>query len=760
MVDESDVLILACRAPTWTSAIGEVKGLDKKVVFNAVKGLVTDDHHIPARYLNKVLGVPYGRIGLISGPSHAEEVARENWTYLTLACPNERLAERMADRMRTSWFRTETTDDLFGIELAAVLKNIYAVAAGIAHGLGLGDNFIAVMMSNALQETRGFLHAINETARDVNSSAYMGDLLVTAYSPHSRNRRLGTMVGRGYRVTGALIEMDMVAEGYPPHWASTRSTRSSTCPCPWPNASTASSTRRSPRPSRCASSRTTSIDNLRPARNDSVAELVGLMVRFLMTLFLLSAGTLSAQVRFVPNEGQWPDHIHHRAEVVGGGVQLERAGWLCWQWAPETEAVLDHHKGARRGIVWQAEWIDADPLAALNWVRSGFASDREHHYLSDDPDQWAEHIQPVSMLKTENVWPGIRLRWRGTRQGRAAFEFTVAPGADPNDIGWRYRGVRPAIGPDGELHLQHAQHDPDAGFMAELASPFAFQWREDGHIDEVPCRYILDGPEVRFEVGAYDGTRPLVIDPEITFSTYAGSTGDNFGTTASNGPGGALVGGAAAFAPGYPTTADAVEATMDVFADGISHTVVTVFSPDGTNLLYSTYLGGSHADIPHSLAYNETWGNIVLFGTTGSSNFPTTPGVVQPDLAPGPATDVDIYGVDTQPNGVDCYLASFNGVDFTLEAATYFGGSGNDGQNKAAGLNANFGDEYRGQIDIGPDGSIWIATTTTSQDLNLPGSPAPAGSYDALVAGFSADLSTLLCGRTFGGFCRRCRLQR
>lgn len=215
VVDESDVLVLAVPSAYVDSAIGEVRGLDKKVVFNAVKGLVTDDHHIPARYLHKIMGVPYGRIGLISGPSHAEEVAKENWTYLTLACPNERLAERMADRMRNSWLRTETTDDLFGIELAAVLKNIYAVAAGIAHGLGLGDNFIAVMMSNALKETRRFLHAINETARDVNSSAYMGDLLVTAYSPHSRNRRLGTMVGRGYRVAGALIEMDMVAEGYP-----------------------------------------------------------------------------------------------------------------------------------------------------------------------------------------------------------------------------------------------------------------------------------------------------------------------------------------------------------------------------------------------------------------------------------------------------------------------------------------------------------------------------------------------------------------
>ena len=216
VIDDSDVLILAVPSAYVESAIGAVQGLDKKVVFNAVKGLVSDDHHIPARYLHKVMGVPYGRIGLISGPSHAEEVARENWTYLTLACPNERLAERMADRMRTSWLRTETTDDLFGIELAAVLKNIYAVAAGIAHGLGLGDNFIAVMMSNALKETRGFLHAIHETARDVNSSAYMGDLLVTAYSPHSRNRRLGTMVGRGYRVTGALVLGEEEGEGRGP----------------------------------------------------------------------------------------------------------------------------------------------------------------------------------------------------------------------------------------------------------------------------------------------------------------------------------------------------------------------------------------------------------------------------------------------------------------------------------------------------------------------------------------------------------------
>ena len=217
VVDQSDVLILAVPSAYLDDALrgNKVKGLDKKIVFNAVKGLVTDEHHIPARYLHKELGVPYGRIGLIAGPSHAEEVARENWTYLTLACSNEHFAKVMADRLSSPWLRTHTTDDIFGIELAAVLKNIYAVAAGIAHGMGLGDNFIAVLISNALKETGRFLNAVNETSRDVSASAYLGDLLVTAYSPHSRNRTLGTMVGKGYRVQGALVEMDMVAEGYP-----------------------------------------------------------------------------------------------------------------------------------------------------------------------------------------------------------------------------------------------------------------------------------------------------------------------------------------------------------------------------------------------------------------------------------------------------------------------------------------------------------------------------------------------------------------
>ena len=472
------------------------------------------------------------------------------------------------------------------------------------------------------------------------------------------------------------------------------------------------------------------------------------MVRLVTSIFLLLATTLSAQVRFVPNKGQWPAHVHHRAEVISGGVQVESEGWTSWQWAPSGEG--DHHTGSKRGVMWQAKWMMASPIDLASWSAFETEEDRIHFYLSNDASQWAENVQPANRIETQNLWPGIALRWRGTRSGNAKFELTVSPGADPTMVAWEYAGVQPKVRPDGGLDLIHALHE-GPGFNAQLEPPFAYQLSSEGAMKTVPCRYQVRGNTVALALGKHDPTLPLVLDPEITFSTYAGSTGDNFGTTASNGPGGSLVGGAVAFAPGYPTTANAVQELMGVFEDGISHTALTVFSDDGSSLLYSTYLGGQQADIPHSLAFNETWGRIVLFGTTGSSDFPSTANAHQSNLAAGPATDVTVYGVDTQPNGVDAYLASFNAQDFTLEAATYFGGTGTDGLNNATGLRANFGDNYRGQVDIGPEGTVWIATTTTSPDLNMPGSPAHAGGYDALVAGFDADLTTLLCGRTFGG---------
>lgn len=190
------------------------EGIENKIIFSSIKGIVPEYSAIPARFFHKTFRTPYENIGIISGPCHAEEVAMEKLSYLTVACQDEEKAETVATLLRCRYIKATVNDDLFGTELSAVLKNIYAIAAGICHGLGYGDNFQALLMSNAVQEMERFVDVVSPVHRDVKSSAYLGDLLVTAYSQFSRNRNFGSMVGKGYSVRSAQIEMNMVAEGY------------------------------------------------------------------------------------------------------------------------------------------------------------------------------------------------------------------------------------------------------------------------------------------------------------------------------------------------------------------------------------------------------------------------------------------------------------------------------------------------------------------------------------------------------------------
>ena len=187
---------------------------EDKVVFSAVKGIIPEYNAIPARFIHKTFGTPYHKIGIICGPCHAEEVALERLSYLTVACQQEQSAEYMASALACRYIKTTVSDDLFGTEFSAVLKNIYALASGICAGLGYGDNFQAVLISNAIQEIENFIDEVSPIHRDVKSSAYLGDLLVTAYSKFSRNRTFGFMIGKGYSVKTAQLEMDMIAEGY------------------------------------------------------------------------------------------------------------------------------------------------------------------------------------------------------------------------------------------------------------------------------------------------------------------------------------------------------------------------------------------------------------------------------------------------------------------------------------------------------------------------------------------------------------------
>lgn len=216
VADACDILFVAIPSAFLDATFQQYKltGMEHKIIFSAIKGMVSEYDSIPAKYFHKEFGIPYENIGIVCGPCHAEEVAKEQLSYLTLACPTEETARKAADLLACRYIKTFTSDDVFGTEISAVLKNVYAIAAGICHGLGYGDNFLSVLISSAIRETSSFVDAVHEIHRDVKTSAYLGDLLVTAYSPHSRNRSFGTMVGKGYSVKGAQLEMDMIAEGY------------------------------------------------------------------------------------------------------------------------------------------------------------------------------------------------------------------------------------------------------------------------------------------------------------------------------------------------------------------------------------------------------------------------------------------------------------------------------------------------------------------------------------------------------------------
>ncbi|WP_233166924.1 NAD(P)H-dependent glycerol-3-phosphate dehydrogenase [Pedobacter nototheniae] len=188
--------------------------LKGKKIISAIKGIVPEDNLIVGEFLHKMYAIPYQDILVVSGPCHAEEVALEKLSYLTIACTDVEKAGVFASFLNTRYIKTNVSDDIFGTEYAAVLKNIYAVASGICHGIGYGDNFQAVLISNAIREIKRFVDVVHPINRDIKESAYLGDLLVTAYSQFSRNRTFGNMVGKGYTVKSAQLEMNMVAEGY------------------------------------------------------------------------------------------------------------------------------------------------------------------------------------------------------------------------------------------------------------------------------------------------------------------------------------------------------------------------------------------------------------------------------------------------------------------------------------------------------------------------------------------------------------------
>ncbi|WP_298493052.1 NAD(P)H-dependent glycerol-3-phosphate dehydrogenase [uncultured Algibacter sp.] len=211
----ADVLIFVIPSAFIHSELEKLNvDISNKIIVSAVKGIMPETELLVGEHFHQIYKVPLDNIAVIAGPCHAEEVALERLSYLTISCSDTKKANAIANSLASDYIKTKTSDDIIGIEYAVMLKNIYAIAAGIAHGLGYGDNFQSVLMSNAIREMKRFIKKRHKMKRNINNSVYLGDLLVTGYSIFSRNRMFGNMIGKGYTVKSAQMEMSMVAEGY------------------------------------------------------------------------------------------------------------------------------------------------------------------------------------------------------------------------------------------------------------------------------------------------------------------------------------------------------------------------------------------------------------------------------------------------------------------------------------------------------------------------------------------------------------------
>ena len=215
IIDNSDILIIAIPSPYIEKSLNEHKtALANKIIFSGSKGVIPESHLVITEHLHKEYNISFKNLGILSGPTHAEEIAKGKLSYLTVGSSNDEISKYLSKKLFSPYVHTSISNDVIGIEYAATLKNIYSILVGISFGLGYGDNFISVLISHCTKEMINFIKSIDNVKREFSHSAYIGDLLVTTYSKHSRNRTFGEMIGEGLPVKKAISKMSMIVEGY------------------------------------------------------------------------------------------------------------------------------------------------------------------------------------------------------------------------------------------------------------------------------------------------------------------------------------------------------------------------------------------------------------------------------------------------------------------------------------------------------------------------------------------------------------------
>jgi gliding motility-associated-like protein len=471
----------------------------------------------------------------------------------------------------------------------------------------------------------------------------------------------------------------------------------------------------------------------------------------LVFVAMLGVFTLSAQgPKFVQNQGQWDERVAYRAILPNGFLFFENQAltYLFYD-----ELVKEWIHPGEKPIVPGELWHHAYQIkfsGANDMVLEGRKPGKAYHnfYLGNNPEQWAGGVPEFSEIRGKGLYEGVDLLMYN-KNGKLKYDFILAPGVNPAQIQLLATGLDKVFIQNGELHLKTRVNE-----VVEKA-PFAYQLIGN-EIVEVKCAWKLEEGVISFDLGAYSAEYQLIIDPELSFASYSGSYANNFGFTATDDLDGNLYSGSIAYDSGYPTTIGAFQVDYNGAASNYIDVALSKFSADGSQLVFSTYLGGSGQEMPHSIIVNSL-NQLIVLGNTGSSDFPTTAGSYDTSFNGGDNFNfLSVnFGNMTHSNGCDIFVTCFSEDGTSLIGSTFIGGTDNDGLNSADMLNYNYGDVFRGEVIVDDNDRIYVASITSSADFPIAGLPAQSdyggGETDAVLFRLSPTLSALQWSTYWGG---------
>lgn len=471
-----------------------------------------------------------------------------------------------------------------------------------------------------------------------------------------------------------------------------------------------------------------------------------------LLLILTSISGLKAQhygnIEFIENKGQWDDRVKYKGDVPGGAFFIRSSGFTVLQHNKDDlglvyDMVHNHPNEGQlkkkdqltlRSHAYNVDFIDASPNAEI--VSDKPVNSYTNFFIGNDPSKWAGGCKIYQAVSLKNIYPNVDVRYY-TEGGSLKYDIIAKPGADIRRIALRYEGMYKL-----EIKNKELVVNTSVGHIKEL-SPYSYQFNTKSK-NEITCKYVIKDNVVRFDIKGYDPSSTLVIDPTLVFSSFAGSTVDNWGYTATYGSDGAMYGGGTAFGNGFPTSTGAFQTS---YGGGSSPQPIDIaiikLSPNGQNRIYATYIGGSGNEQPHSLIVDPS-GNLVIAGRSSSGNYPTTG-----------------TGQIGTPGGYDIVVTKLNANGTALIGSKKIGGTGDDGVNinstrsGAQSLQRNYGDDGRSEVILDGAGNIYIASSTRSTDFPVTAgvfqNTSGGGSQDGVLLKFNSNVSALAFASYLGG---------